>query len=66
MNKSAALIMSIILITQIAFLSFNDAPASVDSENSFTSDEQWLVSGRDNGTVNDTSNECLMLSLIHI
>ena len=60
MNKSAALIMSIILITQIAFLSFNDAPASVDSENSFTSDEQWLVSGRDNATANDTSNECLM------
>ena len=52
--------MSIILITQIAFLSFNDAPASVDSENSFTSDEQWLVSGRDNATANDTSNECLM------
>ena len=62
MNKSVSLLMTVLLITQIASLSFNDAPSSVDSEDSFTSDEQWLVSGRDNGTVNNTSNECLMFN----
>ena len=54
--------MTIILITQIASLSFNNAPSSVASEDTFTSDEQWSVSGRDDGTVNNTSDECLMFN----
>jgi cyclophilin family peptidyl-prolyl cis-trans isomerase len=54
--------MTIILITQIASLSFNNAPSSDDSEDTFTSDEQWSVSGRDDGTVNNTSDECLMFN----
>jgi hypothetical protein len=62
MNKSVSLLITIILIAQMASLSFNDAPSSVDSEDTFTSDEQWLVSGRDNGTENNTSNECLMFN----
>jgi peptidyl-prolyl cis-trans isomerase B (cyclophilin B) len=50
------------LITQITSLSFNNAPSSVDSEDTFTSDEQWSVSGRDDSTGNNTSDECLMFN----
>ena len=65
MNKSAALFISVILLTQIASYSFNEIQPDLDREE-FTADESWEVSGRNNSTGannNSTSDaHCLVLN----
>ena len=65
MNKSAALFISVILLTQIASYSFNELQSDLDREE-FTADESWEVSGRNNTTGannNSTSDaHCLVLN----
>ena len=65
MNKSAALFISVILLTQIASYSFNEIQSDLDREE-FTADESWEVSGRNNSTGannNSTSDaHCLVLN----
>jgi len=55
MNKSAALFISVILLTQIASYSFNEIQTDLDREE-FTADESWEVSGRNNSTGNNSSS----------
>jgi hypothetical protein len=40
MNKSAALFISVILLTQVASYSFNEVQSDLD-RNEFTADESW-------------------------
>ena len=64
MNKSAALFISVILLTQIASYSFNEIQSDLVLEES-TSDESWEVSGRNNSTGNNNNSNndshCLIL-----
>ncbi len=53
MNKSAALFISVILLTQVASYSFNEVQSDLD-RNEFTADESWEVSGRNNSSGNNT------------
>jgi hypothetical protein len=54
MNKSAALFISVILLTQIASYSFNEIQSDFDQDSSLQDDSNWEVSGRNNSTGNNT------------
>lgn len=66
MNKSAALFISVILLTQIASYSFNEVQSDSTSESTLQDDSNWDVSGRNNSTGannNSTSDaHCLVLN----
>jgi hypothetical protein len=66
MNKSAALFISVILLTQIASYSFNEVQSGLASESTLQDDSNWDVSGRNNTTGannNSTSDaHCLVLN----
>ena len=55
MNKSAALFISVILLTQIASYSFNEIQSDFEQDSSLQDDSNWEVSGRNNTTGNNTS-----------
>ncbi|MDC3298346.1 hypothetical protein OAU99_03115 [Candidatus Poseidoniaceae archaeon] len=66
MNKSAALFISVILLTQIASYSFNEIQSDSTSETTLQDDSNWDASGRNNTTGannNSTSDaHCLVLN----
>ena len=66
MNKSAALFISVILLTQIASYSFNEAQSNWAPESTLQEESNWDVSGRNNTTGannNSTSDaHCLVLN----
>ena len=66
MNKSAALFISVILLTQIASYSFNEVQSDSTSETTLQDDSNWDASGRNNTTGannNSTSDaHCLVLN----
>ncbi|MDC0557417.1 hypothetical protein OAO34_06490 [Candidatus Poseidoniaceae archaeon] len=56
MNKSAALFISVILLTQIASYSFNEVQSDSTSESTLQDDSNWDVSGRNNSTGNNSNS----------
>ena len=50
MNRIAALVISTILLTQIASYSFGEIPAKVEWEEPLQGDSDWKVSGRNNSS----------------
>ncbi|MBT4982434.1 MAG: hypothetical protein HOM85_05160 [Euryarchaeota archaeon] len=54
MNKSSALFISVILLTQIASYSFNEIQSDFDQDSSLQDDSSWDVSGRNNTGGNNT------------
>ena len=66
MNKSAALFISVILLTQIVSYSFNEVQSDSTSETTLQDDSNWDASGRNNTTGannNSTSDaHCLVLN----
>lgn len=65
MNKSAALFISVILLTQIASYSFNEIQSDFEQDSSLQDDSNWEVSGRNNTTGNNSNSNndshCLTL-----
>ena len=55
MNRIAALVISTILLTQIASYSYGDIPSQIEWEEPLKGDPDWKVTGR-NSTGNQTES----------
>jgi len=64
MNKTAALFISVILLTQIASYSLNEIQPQIDREESFQEDSTWDVSGRNNSSGGGSGNNSGPMELI--
>ncbi|MGB2452316.1 MAG: hypothetical protein ACPIB8_05150, partial [Candidatus Poseidoniaceae archaeon] len=56
MNRIAALVISTILLTQIASYSFGDIPSQIEWEEPLKGDPDWKVTGRNSTSNNSSSN----------
>ena len=65
MNRIAALVISTILLTQIASYSFGEITPQIEWEEPLQGDPDWEVTGR-NSTSNTTNNECLLNKISYI
>ncbi len=66
MNKIAALVISTILLTQIASYSYGDIPAKIEWDEPLKGDSDWKVSGRNstgNNSSNNTSNSSISVGV---